>query len=82
MSSANSRSVLFGSVYALFYLYWNYNCDRQQNRLTSSVALSLQKNVYVKLREKYENNKWNLKELNWICIMINIGSSLVDPYEF
>ena len=50
--------------------------------MTSSVALSLQKNVYVKLREKYENNKWNLKELNWICTMINIGSSLVDPYEF
>lgn len=82
MSSVNSQPVLFGTVFALFYLYWNYNRDRQQGRLNSTVALSLQNSVYAKLVENCQQNNWDLKELNWTCPMINLSADVVNPYEF
>ena len=34
MSSGNEKPILFGSIFTLFYLYWNYNRDRMQQRLS------------------------------------------------
>ena len=82
MSSGNSKPILFGTVFALFYLYWNYNRDRQQGILNSTLSLTLQNNVFTKLVKKYRENNWDLRELNWTCTMINLGSEFVNPYEF
>ena len=82
MSSGNSKPVLFATIFVLFYLYWNYNRDRQQGRLNSTAALSLQNSVYTKLVENYQQNNWDLKELNWTCTMINLSTDVVNPYEF
>ena len=49
MSSGNSKTCLFGTIFAYFYLCWNYSRDRQQGRLNSALALTLQNNVYNKV---------------------------------
>ena len=81
MSSGNSKTCLFGTIFAYFYLFWNYSRDRQQGRLNSTLALTLQNNVYIKLVEIYQKNKWDIRELNWTCTMINLTSDVVNPYE-
>ena len=82
MNSGNSKNCLFGTIFAYFYLYWNYNRDRQQGRLNSTLALTLQNDVYTKLVQIYEKDKWYITELNWTCTMINLTSDVVNPYEF
>ena len=57
MSSGNSKNCLFGTIFAYFYLYWNYNRDRQQGRLNSTLSLTLQDNVYTKLVLIYDKSK-------------------------
>ena len=71
MSSENEKPILFGNIFALFYLYWNYNRDRMQ-----------QNSVYLKLSSIYQKNKWNLRELDWACSVINYGLECVNPYQF
>ena len=71
MSSGNEKPILFGNIFALFYLYWNYNRDRMQ-----------QNSVYLKLSSIYQKNKWNLRELDWACSVINYGLECVNPYQF
>ena len=82
MSSVNLPAISFGTIFALFYLYWNYNRDRQQGRLSATEALNLQNSVYAKLVQKYQKNKWDLSELSQTCTMINLGADMVNPYEF
>ena len=81
MSSGNSKTCLFGTIFAYFYLYWNYSGDRQQGRLNSALALTLQNNVYTKLVEIYQKHKWDIRELNWTCTMINLTSDVANPYK-
>ena len=57
MNSGNSKNCLFGTIFAYFYLYWNYNRDRQQGRLNSTLSLTLQNNVYTKLVLIYDKSK-------------------------
>ena len=82
MSFGNEKPILFGNIFALFYLYWNYNVDRMQQRLSEEETSKLQNSVYQKLSEIYQKNKWNLRELDWTCSVINHGLDCVNPYQF
>ena len=73
MSSGNEKSILFDNIFALFYLYWNNNVDRMQQRLSEEEASKLQKRVYNKLSSIYQKNKWNLRELDWTLSVVNLG---------
>ena len=54
MSFGNEKPILFGNISALFYLYWNYNVDRMQQRLSEGEASKLQNCVYNKLSSIYQ----------------------------
>ena len=82
MSSGNEKPILFGNIFALFYLYWNYNVDRMQQQLSEEEASKLQNSVYNKLSSIYQKNKWNLRELDWTLSVINYGLDCVNPYQF
>ena len=75
MSSGNEKPILFGNIFALFYLYWNYNVDRMQQRLSEEESSKLQNSAYNKLSSIYQKNKWNLKELDWTLSVINYVSN-------
>ena len=82
MSFGNEKPILFGTTFVLFYLYWNYNRDRMQQRLSEEAASNLQNSVYIKLSALYQKNNWDLRELDWTCSMINRGLDCVNPYQF
>ena len=82
MSSGNEKPILFGNTFALFYLYWNYNSERMQQQLSEEEVSKLQNSVYLKLSSIYQKNKWNLRELDWSCSVINYGLECVNPYQF
>ena len=56
MSFGNEKPILFGTIFVLFYLYWNYNRDRMQQRLSEEPASNLQNSVYIKLSALYQKN--------------------------
>ena len=80
MSSGNEKPILFGNIFALFYLYWNYNRDRMQQQLSEEEVSKLQNSVYLKLSSICQKNKCNLRELDWACSVINYGLECVNPY--
>ena len=82
MSSGNEKPILFRNIFALFYLYWNYNVDRMQQQLSEEEASKLQNSVYNKLSSIYQKNKWNLRELDWTLSVINYGLDCVNSYQF
>ena len=82
MSSGNEKPILFGNTFALFYLYRNYNRDRMQQHLSEEEVSKLQNSVYLKLSSIYQKNKWNLRELDLACSVINYGLECVNPYQF
>ena len=57
MSSGNEKPILFGNIFALIYLYWNYNVDRMQQRLSEEEASKLQNSVYNKLSSIYQKKR-------------------------
>ena len=65
MSSGNEKPILFGNIFALLYLYWNYNRNRMQQQLSEEEVSKLQNSVYLKLSSIYQKNKWNLREFDW-----------------
>ena len=82
MSLGNQKSDLFGSIFVLFYPYWNYNRDRMEEWLSENAASNLQNSVYIKLNDIYQKNNWDWREPDWTCSMINRGLDCVNPYEF
>ena len=53
-----------------------------QQWLSEEETSKLQISVYQKLSEIYQKNKWNLRELDWTCSVINHGLDCVNPYQF
>ena len=51
-----------------------------QQRLSEEEVSKLQNSVYLKLSSIYQKNKWNLRELDWACSVINYGLECVNPY--
>ena len=81
MTFTNLLPVNFGIFYISFQFYWNYCRDRGR-RLNDFEVLLLTNVIYIELRYEWEECKWDVNELNWICEGLNNNCNLLDPTNF
>ena len=68
MTFTNSKSVSFGKIFGLFYKYWDY-ASKRGTQDTAFEVLMLTDVIYMDLRIKWENKKWDIEELIYLsCI--------------
>ena len=66
MTFTKPNSVSFRKFFGLFYKYWDYSSKRG-TQYTAFEVLMLTNVIYMDLRLKWENEKWDTEELNYIC---------------
>ena len=81
MTLGGTQPMKFGKFFGLFSLCWNY-CS-QRGRLLNLLEVSLLTNtIYVKLREEWQKNMWDIEELDWACAALDNNYDLLDPNNF
>ena len=81
MTLGGTQPMKFGKLFGLFSLYWNYCCQRGR-RLNSLEVSLLTNTIYVKLREEWQKNMWDIEELDWACVALDNNYELLDPKNF
>ena len=81
MTFTNLMPVNFGTFYISFQLYWSYCRDRGR-RLNDFEVLLLTNVIYIELRYEWEERKWDINKLNWICEGLNNNCNLLGPTNF
>ena len=66
MTFLKPNSASFGKFFGLFFKYWDY-ASKRGNRYTAFEVLMLTNVIYMDLRSKWENQNWDIEELNYIC---------------
>ena len=66
MTFTKPNSVSFRKFFGLFYKYWDY-LSKRGTQYTAFEVLMLTNAIYMDLRLKWENEKWDIEELNYIC---------------
>ena len=70
--------ISFGDYFTYFQLCWNLCHRREMINLIEFF-------IYTKdswFDSQWEKNKWDKRQLLWICYNIEIGNELVDPINF
>ena len=81
MTLRDTQPMEFGKFFGLFSLYWNY-CSQRGRRLNSLEVSLLTNTIYVKLREEWQKNMWDIEELDWVCAVLDNNYDLLDPKNF
>ena len=81
MTFKNSKSVSFGKFFGLFYKYWDY-ASKRETQYTAFEVIMLTNVIYMDLRIKWENEKWEIEELKYICHALNNNCKDIDPQFF
>ena len=77
------RPVTFGKIFGLFSLYWNYCLQRRRQELNEIEFFTLAKCTYDKLASGWFKFKWDIQELNWICLaMEDNDNNILNPNNF
>ena len=63
MTLGGTQPMKFRQFFGLFSLYWNY-CSQTGCRLNSLEVSLLTNTIYVKLREEWQENMWDIEELD------------------
>ena len=71
MTFGGTRPVEFGKCFGYFSKYWRVSNGIEGNFSELEV-----------LQEEWQKNKWNIKELEWICYGMDYGFSILDPKIF
>ena len=75
------KAVSFGNFFGLFYKYWDYTSKRGTQY--SALEVLLLTNVsYMDLRSKWEKQKRDIEELNYICLALENNCEDFDPTFF
>ena len=80
MKSDLQAEVSFGEYFTYFQAYWNL-CPRREiiNQLDFYIYT---KALYHWFDVQLEKNKWDKRQLLWICVNIENGNELVDLTNF
>ena len=81
MTLGGTQPMKFGKFFGLFSLYWNY-CSQRGHRLNSLEVSLLTNTIYVKLREEWQKNMWDIEELDWACAALDNNYDLLNPNNF
>ena len=81
MTFIGTSPVCFGKCYDWFKKSWHYERDREIKYSSFDVFIRT-KAIFLCLEQEWNKNKWNVKELNWICSQINYVNEMVDPSMF
>ena len=73
-----TKPVSFGNLFGLFYKYWDYTSKRGTQYSALEVLL-LTNVIYMDLRSKWEKQKWDIEELNYICLALDNNYEDFDP---
>ena len=73
MSNGNGKRIYFGFLFPLLQQYWFFCCEYENNILNLGQFIILRSRVF---------EKWDKKELNWICCRIHSKDPIVDPSKF
>ena len=73
--------VCFGKFFNSFKKYWYYCEEREINYSSFDVIINA-KAIFICLEKEWNKNKWNIKELKWICSQISHNNKMVDPNMF
>ena len=72
--------ISFGDYFTYFQLCWNL-CHRRE-MINPIEFFIYTKALYSWFDSQWEKNKWDKRQLLWICYNIEIGNELVDPINF
>ena len=81
MTFIGTSPVCFGKYYNWFKQYWLYEKEREINYSSFDVFIRTEE-IFVCLKQEWIKNKWNIKELKWICSQINYDNKMVDANMF
>ena len=81
MTFTKPNSVSFGKFFSLFYKYWDY-ASKRETQYTAFEVLMLTNVIYMDLRIKWENEKQDIEELNYICHALDNNCEDLDPPFF
>ena len=72
--------ISFGECFKYFQSYWNL-CRRRE--IIHPVEFFIYtKTLYYWLENEREKNKWDKRQLLWICYNIEVGNDLLDLINF
>ena len=81
MTFTKPNSVSFGKFFSLFYKYWDC-ASKRGTQYTAFEILMLTNVIYMDLRIKWENEKQDIEELNYICHALDNNCEDLDPHFF
>ena len=81
MTFTKPNSVSFRKFFGLFYKYWDY-LSKRGTQYTAFEVLMLTNVIYMDLRIKWENEKQDIEELNYICHALDNNCEDLDPPFF
>ena len=76
-----TKPVSLGNFFGFFYKYWEYTSKRGTQYCALEVLL-LTNVIYMDLRSKWEKQKWDIEELNYICLALDNNCEDFDPTFF
>ena len=71
----------FGKFFGLFYKYWDY-ASKRGTQYTAFEVLMLANIIYMDLKVKWENEKWDIEELNYFCRALDNNCEDLEPHFF
>ena len=81
MTFTKPNSVSFRKFFGLFYKYWDY-LSKRGTQYTAFEVLMLTNVIYMDLRIKWENEKQDIEEFNYICHALDNNCEDLDPPFF
>ena len=81
MTFTKPNSVSFGKSFGLFFKYWDY-ASKRGTLYTAFEVLMLTNVIYMDLRIKWENEKQDIEEFNYICHALDNNCEDLDPPFF
>ena len=71
----------FGKFFGLFYKYWDY-ASKRGTQYTAFEVLILANIIYMDLKVKWENEKWDIEELNYFRRALDYNCEDLEPHFF
>ena len=65
MAFIGTSPVCLRKFFNWFKKYWHY-CEERENYSSFDVFIRTEV-IFICLEKEWNKNKWNIKELNWIC---------------
>ena len=81
MTFTKPNSVSFGKSFGLFFKYWDY-ASKRGTQYTAFEVLMLTNVIYMDLRIKWEKEKQDIEEFNYICHALDNNCEDLDPPFF